>query len=130
MPKLTRDEKWRRFNEKLQELMKSNDFYGLGVVYQEMANFLDEEGKDSTGMRNKAYEMKLIHHQEYIKNLQNNSSVCSSVEVSCTEDSCKSCKDQNGKVFDFKTVLEKRPLPVRECQNIYGCRCTYLPVTD
>ena len=68
MKRLSPNEKWNRFNKKLEELMKSNDFYGLGVIYQEMANFLNNEGKDSKEMLNKAHEMKLTHHRNYIKN--------------------------------------------------------------
>ncbi|OGH23454.1 MAG: hypothetical protein A2629_00205 [Candidatus Levybacteria bacterium RIFCSPHIGHO2_01_FULL_41_15] len=127
MSKLSPDEKWKRFNQKLEELMKSNDFYGLGVVYQEMANFLDKEGKSSKEIRDKAYKMKLQHQQDYIKSLIN-SQVAKGVEILCAVDSCESCKALDGKTFDFKKALDSSPLPKRECKHKYGCRCTYLPL--
>ena len=130
MMKLTPDERWKRFNQKLNEQMKANDFYGLGITYQEMANFLDKEGKNSEDLRNKAYEMKLQHQQDYIKNLKNNSSISKGVEILSSLDSCPSCKKQDGKVFDFKSALDNSPLPVKECRHVYGCRCTYLPVAN
>lgn len=130
MKRLTLDEKWSRFNKKLIELMKSNDFYGLGITYQEMANFLKKEGKDPKEFIDKAYEMKLRHHTEYIKDLKENSPVCVGVEVCATDDSCRDCKDLQGKVFSFDEALKTNPLPVKNCPNEYGCRCTYLPVAD
>ncbi|OIP58148.1 MAG: hypothetical protein COX79_01765 [Candidatus Levybacteria bacterium CG_4_10_14_0_2_um_filter_36_16] len=130
MTKLTPDERWKRFNQKLNEQMKANDFYSLGITYQEMANFLDKEGKNSEEMRNKAYEMKLLHHQNYIKNLQNNSPVSKGVEILSAPDSCESCLALDSKAFEFKKVLDSPPLPVKECKHIYGCRCTYLPVAN
>jgi hypothetical protein len=45
MPKTSSDKRWARFNQKLQTLMKSNDFFGLGTTYYEMADFLDKEGR-------------------------------------------------------------------------------------
>jgi hypothetical protein len=130
MKRLSPDEKWSRFNQKLTELMESNDFYGLGITYQEMANFLIKEGKDPKKFLDKAYEMKLIHQKDYIKNLQSNPSICVGVEVLCTNDSCKDCKDLDGKVFDFDKATEVNPLPVKNCTHEYGCRCVYLPVAD
>jgi len=37
---LTPDERWKRFNKQLQEQMRQNDFYGLGITYYKMAGFL------------------------------------------------------------------------------------------
>lgn len=124
MPKLTPDKKWKRFNEKLIELMKANDFFGLGITYYEMANFLDKEGKDSSHCRKMGYKMKLRCQKEDLNRLKELG--VSNVEILADiESSCDYCKKLNGNIFSLAEALKTNPLPVKECEHKYGCRCTY-----
>ena len=125
MPKLNRDEKWGRFNKKLEEFMKVGDFFGLGTTYYEMADFLKEEEKDNSHLRKLGYEMKLRRQNEELSNLVE--SEVKTVEILCNSDnSCEICKSQNGKIFPVEEAIKKHPIPVENCNNEYGCRCCYL----
>lgn len=126
MSKLSPDEKWGRFNRKLNDLMKENDFLGLGITYYEMADFLKNEGKDSSKMRKLGYEMKLRNQKEQLKMMK--SPVIKGVEIFPATDSCDECLKLRGKVFEIEKALEDNPLPVEQCNHRYGCRCVYLAV--
>ncbi len=129
MPKLSPDEKWKRFNKKLNELMKVNDFFGLAITYYEMADFLKNEGKDNNHLRKIGYQMKLKLQSEELKRFTD-SGVIKNVEILATDDSCESCKNLNHKILSIKEAQLKKPIPVEECTHKYGCRCTYLPVLE
>lgn len=128
MPKLSPDKKWRRFNEKLQKLMKSSDWLGLGVTYYQMAEFLEGEDRDSSQVRQKGYEMKLKHTAGELRRYENQG--VKKVEVLATHDSCRHCKKLEGKVFPLKKAVEANPIPIEACEHKYGCRCIYLPSVD
>ena len=125
-----RDRKWKWLNEDLEKLIKENDFFGIGNIYYEMANFLKEEGKDNTRLLELGYEIKLKFQKERLKEFSR-SEVCTGVEViSAGDNSCEACKKLNGKIFLIKEAYSRRPLPVKNCSQECGCRCVYGPVCD
>ncbi len=128
MPKLAPDEKWRRFNKKLNDLMKVSDFYGMGTVYYEMADFLTKEGKDPNQMRELGYKMKLRKQKEQLKRMKTQGA--KKVEVLTDSSSCGRCLKLDGKIFLIDHALKKNPLPIERCVHKYGCRCVYLPVIE
>jgi len=130
MPRrLTPNEKWGRFNEKLYNFSQENDFLGLGITYYEMADFLKKEGKDPSRMRRLGYEMKLRFHSVELRR-NASSDVVQKVEILATADSCDACKQLNQTVFSIKEARLRNPIPVEECIHKYGCRCVYLPVVE
>jgi len=129
MAKLSRDEKWRRFNEKLEKLMKENDLFGLAITYYEMADFLNKEGKDNKHLRKIGYQIKLKLQPKELKSYTD-SGVLGKVEILACKDSCDACKNLNGKIFSIKEAELKNPIPVEDCIHKYGCRCVYLPVVE
>jgi len=129
MPKLSSDEKWKRFNVELDKLIKENDFWGLGTTYYKMADFLKNEGKDNSKLRELGYKMKSKVANESLEGYKK-SDVITGVEVIATENSCALCKKLNGKIFTLKEALSLRPLPVKDCTYPYGCRCVYGPVVE
>lgn len=58
MTKSSPDEKWKRFNKRLEEPMKENDFFGLDNILSN-GRISYKEGGSSSHMRQKGYEMKL-----------------------------------------------------------------------
>ncbi len=126
MPKLSPDEKWKRFNKKLEESMKQNDFFGLGTTYYQMADFLKKEEKNSTHLRQKGYEMKLISTKATLAHFKDVG--VTKIEIlGDSESSCEICKKIHRKTFNFKDATNTNPIPVRECAHKYGCRCVYIP---
>lgn len=126
MPKLISDEKWKKFNEKLEKLMKGGDFFGLGATYYEMADFVKGEGKDEGQFRELGYQMKL-HCTDTELSRYKVSGVIKEVSILCTGDSCNFCKTLNGKSFSITQAILDKPIPVRRCTHKYGCRCCYIP---
>lgn len=124
MSKLKPDERWKRFNEQLNDQMRANDFFGLGTTYYTMASFLEKEGKDPSAMRQKGYEMKLLFHKNQLNNAFS-SDVVREVEVFSTPDGCELCFKTNGKMYSVTEALLTNPLPVEGCTHKYGCRCSY-----
>jgi len=124
MPKLSRDEKWKRFNKKLEKLMKENNLWGLATTYYEMASFLEEEGKDNKRLRDLGYQIKLKLNNNDLKRFKETDKV---EIITCGKDSCDACRKLENKVFSVKEVKEKKILPVEECVHKYGCRCCYAP---
>lgn len=129
-----RDAEWRRLNGELQKFMKLNDFYGLGLIYYEMADFLKDEGKDNAYLLELGYKMKLRFQNNELLNYKK-SGVCTGVEIiavtnSPENNSCDACLQLDGKIFPIEEALLKNPLPVKNCNHKYGCRCTYGPVVD
>lgn len=128
------DKEWKQFNEKVQELIKSNDFYSLGLLYYEMANFVKKEGKDNTHLLQLAYKVKLKFQNRVLRDYEK-SDVCTGVEIiavtNCPgNNSCETCSQLNGKIFPIDEALLKNPLPVKNCSHEHGCRCAYGPVVD
>ncbi len=129
MPKLSPDEKWKRFNEKLEKFMKANDLFGLATTYYEMADFLENEGKDASKLRKIGYQIKFKLQSDDLK-CYIDSNVVKNVEILATDNSCDACKKLNHKVFPIKEAQLKRLIPVEECTYKYGCRCVYLPIVE
>lgn len=128
MPRLSSDEKWRRFNQKLEEQINRNDFCELGITYYEMADFLQKEGKDASPVKQKGYEMKLMFEKHQLDEY-NKSGVVRRVEVlGAGDDSCVACKAVNRKEFTMEEATANPPIPIRECTHKYGCRCCFLPI--
>lgn len=126
MSRLNPDEKWERFNKRLEELMRSNDPFGLGTTYYEMANFLEKEGRESSQIRKLGYRMKLRIQTIELKRLKE-SGVVKEVEIIATDKSCEACKQLNDGVLSIQEALLRKPIPVENCGHKYGCRCIYLP---
>jgi len=130
MPKLSPDEKWRRYNQELTKFMKEDSFWMLEITYFKMANQLKEEKgsvKEIKKLKKLGNKMKLIHHQNELKNYFR-SSVVRGVEILADQSSCKKCKKLDGKEFSLQKALKENPLPVNDCEHYYGCRCVYLPI--
>lgn len=129
MPKLSPDEKWKRFNHELEEQMKISDFYGLGTTYYMMAEYIKKEGKDSSTLRQKGYEMNLVFHRNELSG-QYSSEFIAGVEILSSLDCCDRCQMVNGVKLKVREALLKNLIPVKDCSHKYGCRCTYAPVID
>lgn len=132
--KQRQDEEWKRFNEKVTELIKLNDFYGLGLIYYEMANFVKKEGKDNSHLLQLAYKVKLKFQNNVLMDYKK-SEFCTGVEIiaatNCPgNNSCETCLQLDGKIFPIDEALLKNPLPVKNCNHEYGCRCAYGSVVD
>ena len=126
MSKLSSDEKWKRFNKKLEDFMKTGDFFGLGTIYYEMADFIEEEGKDGSHLKELGYQMKLRSHAATLSRYKE-SVVVKEVDILCAGDPCSFCKQLQGKVFAIEQATLSKPIPVKDCIHEYGCRCVYLP---
>lgn len=127
MPKLSRDEKWKRFNKKLEKLMQENDFFRLATTYYEMANFLEEEGKNGERLRKLGYQIKL---KIQVKDLERFKETDKVEVITCREASCDACRKLDDRVFLVKEAKEKRILSVEECTYKCGCRCVYAPYIE
>lgn len=121
--------RWQKYNEKLEKLMKANDFFGLGTIYYEAANFIEKEGGDPKPYRGQGYKMKLNATNQGIQSCLREDGV-KTVEVLDTTDSCDTCKKLSGKKFSIQAAVENKPIPVKDCTHKYGCRCQYLPILN
>ena len=133
-PDKFQDKEWEELNKRAQELIKFNDFYSLGMVYYEMANFVKNEGKNNSHLLELAYQMKLRFQNNQLMEYKK-SNVCTGVEIiavtnSPGNNSCEECLRLNGKRFTINEALSQNPLPVKDCGHEYGCRCVYGPVVD
>ncbi len=124
------DKRWQKYNQKLEKLMKANDFFGLGTTYYEMAAFVEKEGSDPKPYRELGFKMK---HQAEMnrRNLEGylESGYVSAVEIFGAADSCDLCKKSSGKRLSVQDAIISRPIPMKDCTHKYGYRCVYLPVS-
>jgi len=127
MPKLSRDEKWKRFNKKLERLMYENNHWELVTTYYEMASFLEEEGKNGNRLRELGYQTKIKLHDDDLDRFKGTDKV---EIITCKENSCEACRSLDGRVFLVKETRERRILPVKGCTHKYGCRCCYAPYIE
>ena len=127
MPKLKPDTVWRRFNLRLEKLMKVGDFFRLATTYYEMAYFLEKEDRDPTDMRKLGYEMKLKSGHFSVPR---HDGIVDRVEILATDDSCEACKKINHQIFSTEEAQLQKPIPSSQCKHKYGCRCTYLPIVN
>ena len=109
--------------------MGINDFFNLAMIYYEMADFLEKEGKSGAEMRKLGYQMKLRVFPNDIGGYKE-SGVVKGIEILATDDSCLACRQLNHKRFSLEETESKKPLPVQSCTYKYGCRCVYLPDTN
>jgi len=133
MNKINPDKQWKLFNQDIQKYIKENDFYSLGGVYYEMAEFLKKEGKDNTYLINLGYKMKLKFQNERL-NEYKNSGIVNCVKImtitncpNIDNNACEACMEFNGKIFPISEALLSNLLPVKNCLYPYGCRCVYGP---
>ncbi|MDM7999421.1 MAG: hypothetical protein QUS33_05315 [Dehalococcoidia bacterium] len=100
---------------------------GLDALYYSMALFLNEEGRDSFGMRQQSAKAALEGYRR---------SGIMKVKISANDDSCTACSLLNGKVFTIAEALRTMPIPCKECagrphrKDTAFCRCTYSPADD
>lgn len=108
--------------------MKINDFYRLGLTYYEMAKLLEKEGKNSEKFKEFGYQMKLKSQQAELEGYKNSGIM--KFEIRSIDTSCDACKKLNGKIIEIEDAILNNPIPVKECQHKYGCRCVYLAVVE
>lgn len=72
--KMTPDEKWAHYNERLQQQAKASDFEGMSNTYFEMAYFLDGEGRFKDSVMSFALSNR-SKNQSYIEKLQERYSI-------------------------------------------------------
>lgn len=121
------DKKWKWLNQDLEKFMKSGDYWNLGSTYYEMAEFVENEGKDSNYLRNLGYQMKLKINEKTLQNISK-SKVVTGVEIIACPDSCEFCKALSEKHFSLDDAKKLKPLPEKKCSNKLGCRCVYAPI--
>jgi len=113
---------WAIVNERLLEAMKRKDWSLMQRLYQEMARFLYEQGKDFFQQLQEAVRCKLLQYKsggsfEKVEILPELDSEC-----------CEKCKALAKKQLTIEEALQTMPIPVQDCGSGW-CRCTYLPVT-
>ncbi len=123
------DKKWQRFNQKLQKQMQSNDFFGLGTTYYEMAAYIQKEGGNPTEYKSLGHKMKLNASNPVLNDFER-SEVVDQVEILAATDSCEFCKNIQGTILSISEAKNIQLIPNANCTHIYGCRCVYLPVVD
>lgn len=106
---------------------RTKDLHDLKMIYYAMALFLNEEGKDCLAALQQASKMELTRYkQEGVKE----------VRILTANDSCEGCQRLRDEVFTTDEVLEKMPIPNRDCTHkLYDkkrgfCRCCYTAVID
>lgn len=124
--KINPDKRWGWLNEDLQKYIKSKDYWNLGSTYYEMAEMLKGEGKDDSKLRELGYKAKKMINDETLNGYRG--SGVKRIEILATETSCDACKLAASKLHSLSEALVARPLPVKECLNVSGCRCAYAPV--
>ena len=124
------DKIFKKLNKKIESLSKENDFYGMAVVYYEMAHLVMEEGDDPQMYKDLGYKMKLKHQVDGLKSYQI-SGVVDEVECLVNIGSCSVCKKLKGEKLRLSDELSSPSIPVKHCENRYdGCGCTYIPIIE
>ncbi len=123
------DIKWQKFNQKLLEQMKENDFWGLSVTYYKMAAFLKEKGSKYDHLKQKGFEMK---HEAFLKDLTGylNMEYITGFKTFSNENCCDECKKRSEKLFSIEEARKNPPLPVKECISENGCSCGFITTRD
>jgi len=109
-------------------ISKTKNQDSLGMIYYEIALFLNEEGKDSLEIRRQSQKISLLSLKK--------SEVVKGVEILATSESCDECQKLNGNKYTLDEALEKMPIPNPNCTYTFTkkgkpfCRCTYLPVLE
>jgi hypothetical protein len=117
-----RDVVWGIFNRKI---MESKSYQEIKYIYNNMARFLFEEGKDHYNLLKKSNECNLLHFKK--------TKLIAKVIIDAIPNSCKECQKLNGNIYTIKEALEKMPIPCKECNHDnneggFGwCRCMWQP---
>lgn len=108
---------WGMFNYVAVRLKKPDD---LEIIYINMAQFLESEGK-----LKQAVELKRQSSKMQIANFLE-SDIYEYVKIKNYEDSfvCSECKKENNKVIPIKEAFKDPLLPIHNCSN-KKCRCSY-----
>jgi hypothetical protein len=107
---------WSILNKLVTKLKNPSE---LRLVYFEMADLAQSEGKDSKPYRAQANKLQLTEYSGAVKQ----------VEISIIEDSrcCDYCLSLANKKFTIKKAIKEMPIPGK-CTSEDGCRCVYSPV--
>ena len=111
------DVAWDLLNARALRLAKSRNFNNLGILYYEMARFLNEEGKDFFHVLKQSKEMEL----EHLKTMG-----VKKVEIMCGPGACPSCLKLDKKILAIDEALKIMPVPNKDCTNVLYdnfCRC-------
>jgi len=111
------DVAWDMLNIKALELAKSRNFNNLGILYYEMALFLNEKGKDFFHILQQSSKAKL----EHLKTMG-----VKKVEIMCGPKACPSCLKLDKKILAIEEALKIMPVPNKGCTNVLYdnfCRC-------
>jgi len=114
------DVAWDVLNARALELAKSQNFNNLGILYYQMAWFLNEEGKDFFHVLQQSRKMEL----EHLKTMG-----IKKVEIMCGPKACPSCLKLDKKILTIEEAIKIMPIPNKDCTNVlYGnfCRCQIL----
>lgn len=105
---------WGLFNEAV--VLKSNDLHVLSMIYFQMAEFLDEEGKDPYPCLHDHIKTQLLHDQQNgVKKVK--------IIAIMDRNTCSFCKELDGKTYLIDDALKKMPIPIKGCPF---CRCRYV----
>lgn len=119
-----RDVFWSIFNTLV---VNRRDLQERASIYYSMALFLNEEGKDFSGVLEE-------HHRTVLRDLKQRGTAEVIISSSVNEImGCDACKEQNGKTYQIDDALREMPLPCKNCSFVMGgksgfCRCYYQPV--
>lgn len=106
---------WGMFNYIATKLKKISD---LETLYNNMATFLESEGKQTQAiqLQKQAFKMKILDLK--------NGDLFTGIRIKNKEDDfvCDVCKNLNNKVFTLDKAYKDIPLPVDNCKN-KQCRC-------
>lgn len=127
MNRKNKDTKWKALNQYLEECMAKGDFYGMGIAYIKMAKVLEIEGKPFNSFKEMGINMKRRHASAMLQNYSL-SKVVTEVDILCAQDACERCRKWNNKKYSLIDAINHHYLPESNCEHVYGCRCTYLPV--
>ena len=121
------DGAWSAYNQRLEDAIERRSWIEAATIYSDMALYVENEGKDANYLKDQEYRMKLMNHQETLRRYADGDV---DAEVLCNQGACKACSAYSAKVFTTQEASMKSILPVKDCTNQLGCRCTYLPVTS
>jgi len=79
-------------------ISKTKNQDSLGMIYYEIALFLNEEGKDSLEIRRQSQKISLLSLKK--------SEVVKGVEILATSESCDECQKLNGNKYTYLPVVE------------------------
>jgi hypothetical protein len=115
---------WSLFNKLL--VKNSNNYDQQSKLYQSMAVYLSQEGKEFYHLLRESYKAEL-------KRMQLESLACSMVSVvevvissNTNSPACGKCSKLKGVQMTFEDALKKMPIPIEDCEHSHGFyRCFY-----